>query len=456
MPQINVKRPGGTSYTQRFEQSPITIGRAPSNLLVLSDPSSSRFHVEIRHESGRWIVSDNGSRNGTLRNGRPVTGPEPLSSGDEIAVGDTILVFTLRPGEDQPAESREWSPPVGMPAEQPPEGADRPSLLGETDSISTVRATLKKFASSSASVLFTGEYGTGREVAARLLHSLSSRADAPFVAVNCPAFPESLLATELFGTAGNAPQPGRIEAAEGGTLYLDEIGKVDPAVQPKLLRALEKKTVERVGGVESFTIDVRILASTSTDLTEEVQAGAFRAELLYRLNTLSVALPPLRDRIQDLPLLIDHVLTRAGKPSLRVDRAAMDLLAAYEYPGNIRELERIVARAALLTEGTRILPGDLPEEVRMGGAAKVDPTRGANLVDQLYRRVVDGGESFWDAVQKPYLDRQFSRAVMQRFIERIYVKAGGSHKKMAQLLHVESDQGRLGDFLEEHSLRVRL
>ncbi len=227
-----------------------------------------------------------------------------------------------------------------------------------------------RVANSRATVLIQGESGTGKELLARLIHHLSPRSGKPIIAVNCGALPESLLESELFGhekgafTGASARRIGRFEEADEGTLFLDEIGEISPPVQVKLLRFLQEREFQRVGGNQTFHADVRIISATNRDLEAKVREGAFREDLYYRLNVVVLSVPPLRERKEDIPVLIDHFLKKYavenGKDIKGITREARDLLVKYEYPGNVRELENIIERAVVITRGPTILVGDLP------------------------------------------------------------------------------------------------
>lgn len=231
---------------------------------------------------------------------------------------------------------------------------------------------------SSSTVLITGESGTGKELVARAIHELSERKGA-FVPVNCAAIPAELIESELFGHTGSAftgakqARAGLFEAADKGTIFLDEIGDLPAAIQPKLLRALQESTVRRVGADQERTVNVRVIAATNHDLEQEVREGEFREDLYWRLNVIPLRVPPLRERPFDIPLLVEHFITKAaraaGKPALDVSPETLAILTAYEWPGNVRELENAIERAVALARGARLTPDDLPKRVRAEGEA---------------------------------------------------------------------------------------
>ena len=223
-----------------------------------------------------------------------------------------------------------------------------------------------------STVLISGESGTGKEVLARYLHELSVRADGPFVSINCGALPENLLESELFGhvrgsfTGAVRDKQGLFVAARGGTFFLDEVGEMSPATQVKLLRVLQEREVIPVGATEALPVDVRIVAATNRDLDEEIRRGGFRSDLFYRLNVITLHLPPLRDRPDDVPLLAEYFLQRFSDSrgrNVRLAPAALEVMQGYDWPGNVRELENALERAAVMTAGDEILPGALPPRI---------------------------------------------------------------------------------------------
>ena len=253
-------------------------------------------------------------------------------------------------------------------------------MIGRSAPLRQVIELCRKVAMSSANVLLCGETGTGKELAARAIHQFSSRRERPFIAINCAALPESLLESELFGhekgafTGATAQKLGRFELAEGGTLFLDEIGEISPAIQSKLLRALQEREFVRVGGTQTITSDARIVAATNRDLKQEMHAGRFREDLYYRLNVFPIHLPPLRERLEDLPLLAEAFVKQVA-PSLgvtppSVSAEAMACLVRYGWPGNVRELRNIIERATLLS-GQVIKPECLPPEISHPSAPRL-------------------------------------------------------------------------------------
>ena len=249
---------------------------------------------------------------------------------------------------------------------------DVEGIVASDRAMMEVLDTVRKVAATSATVMIYGESGTGKELIARAVHNLSDRAGRPFVSVSAGALPETLLESELFGyekgafTGAMTAKPGRLELANGGTLFLDEIGDITPAVQVKLLRVLQERSFERLGGTRSVEVDVRVVAATNQDLQQLIVDGGFREDLFYRLNVVPVTLPPLRARSGDIPLLVAHFLEKYKAGAKRLAPDAMEALVKYQWPGNIRELENTIERIVILSHGDEIGIADLPAEVRAG------------------------------------------------------------------------------------------
>ncbi len=255
-----------------------------------------------------------------------------------------------------------------------------------------------RIAPSQATVLIQGETGTGKELFARLIHQLSPRADRPLIAVNCAAIPETLLESELFGhergafTGAVRRRLGRVEQAHGGTLFLDEISEIPLSIQVKLLRFLQEREFERVGGERTLKADVRIISATHQDLEAMVRQGTFREDLFYRLNVVTLRLPPLRERREDIPLLVEHFLQRFARENRKaiegISREARDLLVKYDYPGNVRELENIMERAVVISRGPVLSREDLPFQEARAGAAPSPPASLQKAVEDLERQMI--------------------------------------------------------------------
>ncbi len=246
-------------------------------------------------------------------------------------------------------------------------------IIGQDPAMQEIIRIVRRIAPSNATALIQGESGTGKEIVARAIHRLSPRTARSFIAINCSAIPDSLIENELFGhekgafTGATERKMGLVEAADKSTLFLDEIADLPLGLQSKILRVLQEREVRRVGGHESFRVDVRLVAATNRNLAEEVAEGRFREDLYYRVNVVTITLPPLRDRRGDIPLLANHALQKyahlATDRVMEISREAMEVLVDYSWPGNVRQLESAIERAILLCEGDRIEPKDLPEEV---------------------------------------------------------------------------------------------
>ena len=302
-------------------------------------------------------------------------------------------------------------------------------LVGTSEVMQAVSDFIEKVADSDSTVLIQGESGTGKELIARTIHYNSSRRDQPLVPINCAAIPEALLESELFGhekgafTGALHARMGRFELAHGGTIFLDEVGEMSLPLQVKLLRVLQERCFERVGGTKTIGVDVRILAATNQDLEQAVQEKHFRKDLFYRLNVIPITVPPLRERCSDIPLLIDHFLSRfnrAKQAAIRgVEPEAMDYLVHYHWPGNIRELENLVERLVVLKKSGCIARADLPDKILQ----TVPPT-----MSQAEESLLLNGNGI-DLVKE--LERHESRLIMEAMRQ-----AKGVTSKAAQLLHL--------------------
>jgi DNA-binding NtrC family response regulator len=306
------------------------------------------------------------------------------------------------------------------------EGAERSprieSIVGAAPAMLDVYKMVARVAPSLSTVLVVGESGTGKELVARAIHTHSPRANGPFVAVNCTALTESLLESELFGhakgafTGAVAAKRGLFEEAQGGTLFLDEIGDVAAKMQAQLLRVLQEGEVRRVGGSEPIKVDVRVVAATNRELEDEVKAGRFREDLYFRINVVTIRLPPLRERPSDIPLLVEHFLAKYATRERRSDAGtapqAMALLQRYGWPGNVRELENVIERALALSKDGVILPSDLPPEVAQASPVGAAP---AGIAD----------------------DRPTLAELERRYIELILRETSGNKKRAAEILGID-------------------
>ncbi|HID94752.1 MAG TPA: sigma-54-dependent Fis family transcriptional regulator [Candidatus Latescibacteria bacterium] len=298
-------------------------------------------------------------------------------------------------------------------------------LVGSSERMRKVFERIKKVASSDSSVLIYGESGTGKELVARAIHSYSNRSKGPFVKVNCAALAEGILESELFGhekgafTGAIRRKKGKFELADGGSIFLDEIGDVPPTTQMRLLRVLQEREFDRVGGEETIKVDVRVIAATNKDLPAMVRGGKFREDLFYRLNVIPIELPPLRERKEDISELVHHFLkkkcTELGKRVLKIDPKAMEILMGYDWPGNVRELENVMERAIVLCDTDRIGANDLPVLVR-------------NLEREHILKLPDKDLPLTEMLED--LERQL--------IERAFEKAKGVKTKAAKILGIKT------------------
>ena len=295
-------------------------------------------------------------------------------------------------------------------------------ILGKSKPMRAVFDLITRIADSPTNVLITGESGTGKELVAKAIHYNSDRKEAPFIPVNCAAIPEQLLESELFGhmrgsfTDAKADRHGLFEEAHKGTLFLDEISELPIMLQAKLLRAIQEKEIRRIGATKPISVDVRIIAATNLNLAEEAKAKRFREDLYYRLNVIEVKLPPLRDRREDIPLLVEGFLKKCAEERRKemkdLTEAALAMLMDYEWPGNVRELENVIERAVTLSRGEKVMPDDLPPAVQ---GARGD------------RRVLD------EAAEQNLTLHQIEK----EYIKKILEKTGGNKYKAAQALGID-------------------
>ncbi len=325
-------------------------------------------------------------------------------------------------------------------------------IIGNSPRMRDIYAIIEKVAATPSTVLITGESGTGKELVASAVHENSPRAEKPFIKVNCAAIPKDLMESEFFGyeqgafTGAVSSKPGRFELADGGTLFLDEIAEIPSAMQVKLLRALQEGELERVGGVKTKHVDVRVVAATNRDLQSEIAAGRFREDLYYRLNVVPVTLPALRERKDDIPLLvrafIDKYNKRLGRAVREATPSALEALAAYHWPGNIRELENVIERTVLFCESDVIDAEDLPDEMQNGATAGA---RGTGRTDVARPALATGQSSLRDIV------RQATVEIERDLILRALDETHGNVTRAAHLLRI-SRKG-LQNKMKEFGLR---
>jgi DNA-binding NtrC family response regulator len=327
----------------------VRIGAGSSNDVVLDDAHASRFHCELRKTVEGWLLRDLGSLNGT-RVGDVVVKEGLLQSGATVTVGETRIRFLADEGKPEEVVA---SPHQAF-----------GDVVGKSLRMREVFAVLERIAATDLTVLIGGETGSGKDVIARAIHAQSPRAKKPFVVFDCAAVAPNLIESELFGhvkgafTGASESRDGAFVRAAGGTLFLDEIGELALDLQPKLLRALEQRMVRPVGGGKELPVDVRIIAATHRNLEQAVRDGTLRQDLFFRLSVVSVQVPALRHRRDDLPLLIERILLQSSKP-VGLAPETMTILERYDWPGNVRELKNVVESAAAVCDGEQIEPKHL-------------------------------------------------------------------------------------------------
>ena len=347
-------------------------------------------------------------------------------------------------------------------------GGDGQTLIGTSVAMTQLKAEIEQVASSDAKVLITGESGVGKEIVARSLQSHGPRSDRPFVVVNCAGLPETLLESEFFGhvkgsfTGAYRDKPGKLELADSGTVFLDELGEMTPRMQALLLRFLETGELQKVGA-DRFerVIDARVIAATNRDLRALIAEGRFREDLFYRLNVITLVVPPLREHKEDVPVLIEHFLHRytrdRGYPPRRISPEAMRALCEYPWPGNVRELENAIERLVVTCRAEVIDVENLFYELRaprtIAVAAKQE--RRSSTVDTLYKTLVEEGQSFWTAVYPLYMRRDITRESIRALVRRGLQETRGNYKIVARLFNMEpNDYKRFLNFLRKHECQL--
>ena len=288
-------------------------------------------------------------------------------------------------------------------------------IIGHSKPMQQVFSIIDKIGNSTATALLLGESGTGKELVARAIHESGNRTTKPFIKINCAALPETLLESELFGhekgafTGAHATRPGRFELAEGGTIFLDEIGEMPLSLQAKILRILQEKQFERIGGIKTYSADVRIVAATNVSLESEIAKGKFRADLFYRLNVVPILLPPLRERKDDIPLLFNYFLQKSNtrnERDLKITSELLDFLIDYHWPGNVREMQNLVERMVILAENDQLTMQDLPSNVRL--AESFNRVEFSNGHPPVPSKILSSGESL-EAIERREIEASLKR-----------------------------------------------
>jgi transcriptional regulator with PAS, ATPase and Fis domain len=391
--RITVVQGPDAGLTVEIAGKALRIGTAADNDLVLTDTTVSRRHCAIEPTEAGISIRDEGSTNGVLVGGMRVFNAV-IAGAVHLQLGESTLAIT----------------PLTETVDREQAATDRfGDLLGNSPRMRELFADLERIAPSDVAVLIEGETGTGKELAAESIHRASLRANGPYVVFDCSAVAPSLAESELFGhergafTGAVSSRPGVFEQADGGTIFLDELGELPKDLQPKLLRVLEKREVRRVGGQRTLPVNVRLIAATNRNLAAEVQHGNFREDLYFRVAATHVYLPPVRDRMEDLQMLIEHFLARAQPPRSLADvpPPVWDMFRAHRWPGNVRELNNAVQR--LLVTPERALRPSTPSEPPKSSISGLTPAAAAIVPLRIARR--EAGESF----EKAYLEALLAR-----------------------------------------------
>jgi two-component system response regulator AtoC len=341
-------------------------------------------------------------------------------------------------------------------------------LIGQSPAMVALQQEVDRVARSDAKVLITGESGVGKEIVAKSIHARGPRAANIFAPVNCAGLPETLLESELFGhvkgsfTGAYRDKPGKLEMAHLGTVFLDEVGEMTLRMQGLLLRFLETGEIQKVGSEGSGrNLDVRVIAATNRDLQDMIKLGTFREDLFYRLNVIHIVVPPLRERREDIPLLVaeflEQFLAQNRSAITAVSPEAMKVLTDYSWPGNVRELENVIERLVVTAPGPTIEVDHLSSEIRLQDRVAFRPKRERRrtVADDLYRRMLEHHESFWSAVYPLFMDREITRANVREVVRRGLEEARGNYKIVARLFNMEQrDYKRFLNFLRKHDCQI--
>ena len=345
---------------------------------------------------------------------------------------------------------------------------DNGQLIGSSGAIAELAEEIARIARSDAKVLITGESGVGKELVAHAIHQRSARASRAMVAVNCAGLPETLLESELFGhvkgsfTGAYRDKQGKLEMADGGSIFLDEIGEMTLRMQGLLLRFMETGELQKVGADRAAgRVNVRVIAATNRNLRDMIAEGTFREDLFYRLNVIHLTVPPLRERREDIPGLIEyflHQFTRNNGTLVHgIAPEAIKLLSEYSWPGNVRELENVIERLVVTGRSDTVKVDDLPMEIRTPQSVGLRPKRERRrtVADDLYKKLTEDRESFWTAVYPLYMQREITRGNLRDLVRKGLEDARGNYKIVAKLFNMESrDYKRFLNFLRKHDCQL--
>jgi transcriptional regulator with PAS, ATPase and Fis domain len=437
--------PDGVQFAEMADRRSITVGRTPPADVIIDAPSLSRSHARFSREGNEVFVEDLESRNGTFVRNEPVRRAR-VRPGEAVTLG-TVVAIIQNTGcrerthlvQDRDDGCADAIRPTRLESNAPDN-----DFITESERMQALRRVAERVARADVTVLITGETGTGKEVLAATIHGESPRRTRPFRAVNCGAIVESLLPALLFGhergafTGAVRQSHGLFEEANGGTLFLDEIGELSLKMQAAILRAIETKRVLRVGAQREIQLDTRIIAATHRDLEEMVEQGSFRSDLFFRLNTVALCVPPLRERREDIEPLASYFL-RASKQRFggsvgSLDPSVVETLKRYAWPGNVRELRNVIERAVLLSTGAQVTLEDLPPKIRATeSGSEVEPRAiapAAEALDLVPRREVKKESARRDS----FRDRM--QLVELGLIAEALEAAGGNRSRAAELLNM--------------------
>jgi transcriptional regulator with GAF, ATPase, and Fis domain len=404
----------------------IRLGKAEGNDLVLTEDTVSRMHCEILRDARGYLLRDLQSTNGTFLDGAEVR-EAYVRAGSVITVGTVQIKF-------QPFEERIEILPT--------EAEELGGLVGRSIPMREIFGLLERVAPTEATVLLEGETGTGKDLVARTIHSLSRRKDGPFVVVDCGAVASTLIESELFGhekgayTGATATRQGAFELAHGGTIFLDEMGELSLDLQPKLLRVLEQREIRRVGGNRTIRVDIRVIAATKKELKDEVAKGKFREDLYFRLSVVPIYIPPIRQRKEDIPLLVQEFAHKLGGPDYEIPPDVIDSLMAHDWPGNVRELRNVLERGVYLSKQ---LGSDAFKMINTSGVGPIRPPASDGVPVQF-----NPAESY--RVNKERWNDEFERRYLQWLLQR----AEGNISKAAR--EADMDRKYLHKLIKKHNL----